>query len=424
MVAALVLAVGIDAHSLEKVEGKSFDQPIQFTIPTAYKVKKIALFPFELPMLVIKGVTMPIGGIFQVLEETHTIERVADFLSNEDHTLWVYPIVEGGAGSGFGGGPGLHDTDLFGTGYKFNTYYTIHINLNQHAFISIGKDDAFKLFNKPVSFFADIDWNNELDADYYGIGSGSSKNNHSKFSYRNIEGSSDFSYNLIDHLSLLAHVGFIFANTGASTEGGYPSVDTTFAPSQIRGFSQRIIYMTFGIGLEHDTRNRRKLPSRGGLREFNFYRYQTISGGDYSYNEYMFDFTQHFPLWRPGVILTLHNGWKFEQALGDNAVPFFRLSTLDASNLLHSYNRGRFKDRASAIFNLEYRYPVWSMLDAIIIADTGRVFRDITDFSFTDFRYSVGGGFDIDFMDAIIFKFRGAYGAEGAAFTFGITKSG
>ncbi len=418
-----LLASSADLHSAEKTSAKNYEEPIKFTLPTSYKIKKIVLFPLELPFLAIKVATMPIWGIFQAMEEKHAIERIADALSSEDHTLWIYPIIEGGAGSGFGGGPGLHDTDLFGTGYKLNTFYTIHINLNQHAFISLGKDTAFTMFKKPVSYFVDIDWTRNLDEDFYGIGNGSLESNHSKFSYNDLEGVANFGYDLTDHFHLLSHIGFLLANTGSSTEGGKPSVDTTFPPSSIRGFDQLISYIKFGAGIEHDTRNRKKSPSFGGTRKFNFSRYQTLSGGDYSYNEYLFDFKQYFPLWRPGVVLSLHNAWNFKQEIGSNVVPFFRLSTLDASTLLHSYNRGRFRDRASVIFNMKYRYPVWTILDAIIIADTGRVFPDLTGFSFDSFKYSVGGGFDIDFMGAILFKFRGAYGGEGAAFTFGITKS-
>ena len=60
----------------------------------------------------------------------------------------------------------------------------------------------------------------------------------------------------------------------------------------------------------------------------------------------------------------------------------------------------------------------------IIFFDTGRVFPDVKSFAFESFKYSVGGGFDIDFKKVVLFKFRVAYGQEGIVFTFGVSKEG
>ncbi len=424
LIALLLLAVPAGAGATMENADEPTEPEATFTVPSSSYVKRALRFPLELPGLAIKVATSPLGGIFQAMEEKHAIERMADAMSNHDRTLWIYPIIGGGAGSGFGGGVGLRDTNLFYKGFDFNTFYAITTQLNQRLNATLEKKHAFSISGNPVAYTVEADWKRQLDQDYYGLGNNSVRSNQSKFQYANVEAGTRFDFTIIKNLDMLAHLGIIHADTGASTKGGKPSVNTTFPAAQIPGFDQRMTYVKFGFGIRHDTRDDDIFPEHGGTRSFNFYRYQTVQGGKFSYNEYTFDFHQYIQLWRPGIVLALHNGWRFEQKLGSNQVPFFRLSTLDASSPLRGFKRGRFRDRASVLVNIEYWYPIWTMMRGIVFFDGGRVFPDIQHFSFNRLKYSAGGGFDIDLKKVILFRFRAAYGGEGVNILFGITKQG
>lgn len=393
-----------------------------FTVPPSYTVKRIVLFPFEIPAYVMRGVTWPIGALLHVMEQKHVVERTADLLSNKEKTFWVYPVIQFGAGSSFGGGLGFHHTDLFHKGYELKGWYKIHVSLNQEAAINFAKPNAFMLLDRPVSYNVGVNWKRELDQDFYGLGPGSVEGNHARFRWTNFEEGVDIPYEVFPHFSLLFHVGGASATTSPSTEGGNPSVNTLFPPNQIPGFGRWISHFRAGFGLEHDTRDNPTLPFKGGLRRGWFRRYQHVGSGNFSFNDYRLLLTQYFPLWRPGLVLMIRNAWHFTQPTGGSQVPFYRLAVLDAGNMLRGFSRGRFHDRASVVFNVEYRYPIWRGIEGVLLYDTGRVFHGPSDFSFKQFKYSAGGGLNLHFFQVVLARFRVAYGGEGVKIMLNISK--
>jgi hypothetical protein len=110
----------------------------------------------------------------------------------------------------------------------------------------------------------------------------------------------------------------------------------------------------------------------------------------------------------------LRNSWWMEQS--PDALPAARMTLLDADHWLRGFDRGRFRDRGSVVFNGEYYFPLFSRLRGMILGDTGRVFNGITNFSFKGFKYTAGGGFDIEMLKATNFRVRAAYGGEGVKF--------
>jgi outer membrane translocation and assembly module TamA len=64
------------------------------------------------------------------------------------------------------------------------------------------------------------------------------------------------------------------------------------------------------------------------------------------------------------------------------------------------------------LFNFEYRFPVWSLIDGVIFCDTGRVFHSPSDISFANMKYSAGGGLKIRIPNLAMFRFEAAYGGE------------
>jgi hypothetical protein len=174
--------------------------------------------------------------------------------------------------------------------------------------------------------------------------------------------------------------------------------------------------------LAHDTRDSRSNPKSGGLRALRFDRYQYLTGNSFSFNKYSFDFRQYIPLWKAGWILGLRNAWVFEQEGRGANIPFYRLAALDAYHMLRGFKRGRFRDRSSVVFNIENVFLLSKVLEVLFFYDTGRVFSGPTDFSFSKFKYSFGGGLNLNLFDIRLFRFRAAYGGEGVRFIFSVTQ--
>jgi len=64
-------------------------------------MKKILLFPLDMPGYAIKLGVFPLTFTFTELQKHYAIERMNDALSNKEKTLWFYPIVEHRFSQGF-----------------------------------------------------------------------------------------------------------------------------------------------------------------------------------------------------------------------------------------------------------------------------------------------------------------------------------
>lgn len=420
---ALALAVAFHPQICLADEQTPSDPIVKVEIPGSHHAKKIALFPLELPVYVLQLALWPIGEGVGLLERKHVFERGAELLSNDAKTFWVYPIIDWGAGTSFGGGAGFKYTDLFHRGYVLSGSYRIHIDLNQYANLSLFKRDAFYLWDRPVSLKSRIEVDDLRSMDYYGKGDDTPQIDHSRYTMTSIDWDGRLEYEPVKNLKVDAGLGVLAAATGPSTYGGYPAVDTTFGAANLPGFDRWLTYLKLELGVAYDTRDNTLKPQKGGRREFSFYRYQCMTSNSFSFNQYVLDFTQYFPLWRPGVTLAVRNNWTFQQEVGAQRVPFYRLDVLDYLSPLRGFKRGRFHDHSSVLFNFDYTYPVSRLVDGLIFVDTGKVFDGITDFNFDHWRYSVGGGLSINLFKITLLKFMAAYGGEGANLIFGMAVS-
>ncbi len=396
------------------------DPVVTVTPPNSRIYKKILLFPLEIPKYALQAATFPLGITSRYVERKHIQQRVADFLSNDDKTFWVYPIIEGGAGSGFGGGPALKHINLFDDGYQLSANYRIHINMDQQAGASIGKPDAFEIFGAPVSWSFSPQWFRFLDQNFYGFGNDSQQGNKSQYLINQTDILGEIAAHPLENFSVGLDLGYSLATTG---EGDSPTIDSIFPVNSLSGFEKWLQYGIFGLKIEHDDRNNKSLPESGGLRKLTLARYQHFGQGSFNYNQLNLDLKQFIRLGGPRRVLGLHTGWTFQQIPSGNEIPYYRLATLDVYSPLRGFKRQRFVDRGMCVFNLEYRMPLWSTVDGVIFGDTGRVFHGVGDFSFKGFKYSAGGGLRMRAMNLMLFRLDVAYGGEGVNFIFGMSRS-
>ncbi len=257
---------------------------------------------------------------------------------------------------------------------------------------------------------------------FFGIGNNSQESSKTNFSYNEVRNGIEGDYEFIGHLHFKPHIFFATIDTGSARRTSTPSIETRFNRNNLVGFGQRLNHLIMGATLAHDTRENAPDPENGGLRRFTFRRFQDVSGDKTSFNQYDLEFIQYFRLWRPRVFLSLRNAWSFQQVFGGNQIPFNMLAQLDSNHLLRGFTRGRFRDTSSVVFNVQYSYPIWDYVNAIAFFDTGRVFNGPSNFSFKNFKYSVGGGFQIVTPRFYLARFTAAYGGEGIKIAINIKR--
>jgi outer membrane protein assembly factor BamA len=99
--------------------------------------------------------------------------------------------------------------------------------------------------------------------------------------------------------------------------------------------------------------------------------------------------------------------------LGGTAVPFYHLPSLGGQTALRGFRANRFQDDGSLVLNAEYRYPIWSNLDAAVFVDAGQVFPDLGAVAARRLHWSYGGGVHLLNSSGISFRFEVAGSTEG-----------
>jgi len=373
------------------------------------------------PTYAMRAITWPPALLARLLIEKKVVEKMVNVFSNDERTFWVYPLIEFGFGYGFGTGVGVKHTDLFHKNYKFDFAYKIHIDLDQSLDMSFGKPDALILADRPLGYKITFGWKHFYAENFYGVGIGSSENDHAIYKMDRVEWGGELSYEPIDDLTITSELNFS-TNWNGSGEDGYPSVESLFPRRDLPGFDAYIFYFIPTLKIEHDTRNAIAAPSSGGYRKLTFLRHEGLNGSAYDFNEYNLELIQYFKLWLDRNILVLRTMWNFRDG-SDGVVPYFEMATFDVNSPARGFSGGRFHDNAMAVFNVEYRFPVWKYLDGELFFDTGRVFDGFKDVSFKHFKFSGGAGLRLRTKNYFLSRLQVAYGGEGVKVLFKTSQS-
>jgi hypothetical protein len=401
---------------------------IQFpfdTDPSKRKTKyglhalKIAV---QSPNYVVRGITWPVAVVVKEAIKAGVVEKLIDAFSNKARTFWVYPVFEIGFGYSFGGGVGVKHSDLFHKNYKFHARYLIRLSLDQEAEFSLGKPDVLFLGKHEISFNTRAKWFRYYDNNFYGEGPSSKQGDHAIYGIDDISWGANVAYEFLNNFRLFGELGFA-TDVTRSGEGGRPSVEKVFTPAELPGFKKFVFYIVPELKLQYDNRDSEFVPGKGGQYFFSVRRFQGLNRIGFDYNEYECNAEHFFTAWSKKHVFAVRMNWMFQHDIGGGVVPFYRLATLDVYTPLRGFSEGRFADKARVVFNVEYRFPVWSFVEGDIFFDTGRVFHGPMDFSFKRFRFAGGGGISFRTNNYFLARLQAGYGGEGVKIMFKTSQS-
>ena len=398
---------------------------VTITSPPSAKRKQYFLFPLKIPAYVMQGITWPfIQGIRAVESKWMGKHRQGE---PKPKKFSVFPILQTGGGEGFGLGFSLRIDDIFKAGDLYLDY-TFFFDVDNRANL-VFSGNPIELGGRPFQYEVVAHFRNRNEAAYFGIGSDTPEQAEGEYAYDQLSTGVNLSYEVLPHLKMTVPLQFMTAKAHGAGGDSAPPVQDVFPPSELPGFQQRTHYFVTGLGIAHDTRSDPIYPLKGGYRSFRFTRFQDLSAGSFSFNQYEIDIQQYIPLWAPRYVLLLRNAWAFQQPTGGGTIPFNLLTDLDHYSPLRGFEVGRFRDESSVLFNAEYRFPIWtyssvwddqkgSFIDGVVFVDTGRVFPGISDFSFDDWKYSVGGGLSVLMREKLLMRLEAGYGGEGPLIFF------
>jgi Omp85 superfamily domain len=122
----------------------------------------------------------------------------------------------------------------------------------------------------------------------------------------------------------------------------------------------------FSAGLQQDTRDNLFAPRSGHWTQLSYARSTDGVLSDYDYGTMRFDARLYRTLAHEHVLAT------HVQVVGvDGAAPFDQLALVGNSDILRGYARGRYRDRATAALQSEYRSPIRHRVGVVAFGGAG-----------------------------------------------------
>jgi hypothetical protein len=338
-----------------------------------------------------------------------TLQRGLDYV--EDHALYIltregwYPKIGTlTTGSGFAFGAGYRDRDL----------------LKRHGVIELWAAGSLKKYwatqarialpegtDAPVMFEATANLREYPDESFFGLGPDSLRANDGDFALRTRDVGARAGVRLAPALLVGAGATLFSARWGADNDA-----DDVAAFAGVSLAPSHVDYVRTHAFVEVDYREPLN-ARRGGWYRLDYSQFDDRDGGQWSFHRADLDVRQYIGMFADRRVIALR-GW-LSSALGEEGsagVPFYLMPTLGGNDSLRGFRNYRFRGPHAMLLQAEYRWEVWSGLDAALFYDAGKVALRRADLNFERLERDYGFGFRFNTAEGVILRVDAAFGSR------------
>jgi hypothetical protein len=178
----------------------------------------------------------------------------------------------------------------------------------------------------------------------------------------------------------------------------------------------------FGFDFVSDTRDHIFFPTSGAFHRLYLIWYVPFLGSEYRYAEVEWDMRRYFPMGDGDQLIAIQ--FLVEATFGET--PFYATPAMGGGNIMRGYYSGRYRDQTLVAGQVEYRSPRWWRFSSVLFAGIGEVMGSHeSEFSFSDLKYSLGGGlrFLFDKDNNINLRVDLGFGRDSKGLYFGLEEA-
>lgn len=152
---------------------------------------------------------------------------------------------------------------------------------------------------------------------------------------------------------------------------------------------------------------------RGGLYRLDVSQFNDRDGGAFSFTRTDLDLRQYIGFLADRRVIALRGFVSTSEPSDDGAsVPFFLMPTLGGNDSLRGFRDYRFRGPHALLVQVEYRWELWSGLDAALFYDAGKVALRRSDLNFKRLEDDFGFGFRFNTSEGVIMRVDAAFGSR------------
>jgi hypothetical protein len=344
--------------------------------------------------------------------EPDALQRAFDYA--EDRAIYLlsrdgwYPKIGSiTTGSGFAFGPGYRDRDLFrhhgvielwGAG-SFKRYWATQARI---AFPELAKGR--------VMVEATANLREYPEEQFFGVGPDSLRANETEFALRQRDFGGRAGVRVAPALLVGAGASLFTPRFGLEREDDEDEGNGAFASITVPPSELDYVRTTGFVEIDY----RQPLNARrGGWYRIDFSRFADRDGGAWSFHRADLDVRQFIGFLADRRVIALR-GWvaTSQGAEGSFGVPFYLMPTLGGNDSLRGFRNYRFRGPHALLLQAEYRWEIWSGLDAALFYDTGKVAERRADLNFKRLEHDYGFGFRFNTSEGVIMRVDAAFGSR------------
>jgi hypothetical protein len=247
--------------------------------------------------------------------------------------------------------------------------------------------------------------------DFFGLGPDSRRDQHATFLLRTAEIAGRAAIKLAPVLSVGGGLGVLTPRTGAGRSGSMPRVGDLFGPSGAPGLGTTADFVRSSGFVEVDYREPRN-ARRGGWYRVELTQFDDRNDGAWSFARTDIDVRQFigFLADRRVIALRAHLS-SSAPAGGSEGVPFYLMPSLGGNDSLRGFRNYRFRGPHALLLQAEYRWELWSGLDAALFYDAGKVALRRSDLNLEQLQSDYGFGFRFNTATGVIMRVDAAFGS-------------
>jgi len=358
------------------------------------------------PAAELPQVQQPTGGFKNWVEQ-----RVRSFSSTADRERGITAAVGTVTpGSGLAAGIGYKHFNAFGrrVGYeagamvstrRYQQYSaafgrlsergsTVELDTADRRVGSLFNDSATK--ERGSALYIEARYRDFPQSVYYGGGSTSLKSNRADYSLSgvSVEGVWQRQFDSSSGLSLRG--GVLDLHVGTGTNPALVNFEERFAAATIPGALEQPRFITFGVGLVHDTREHPGAPDDGTFVGVALRRFATGGSPDLDFTRMTFDARAYAkPITDRGVI-AVRALLSSDFTDSGGPTPFYLQQSLGGGDTIRGLPSYRFQDQALYVLTAEYRWRVHRHVEIAPFVDVGNTAAAISRLTFRSLKVGPG----------------------------------
>lgn len=358
------------------------------------------------PVYLLKGIT------WSVVQGINL--PVVNRLMNFGNPFAPFYLIAGyGSNKGLSGGTGFgfYHNVVPNDKLKFEWYYSTHRYQSYRL-----KYDARNLFSRSGEFQFRAEYKKRPHEYFYGLGNRSREDDETCYTLERSSLSARYRYPAVRHMTLGVSLGYsainIFDGQDDDSEGRIGVIGDYFnlRPAVFRSTEIARI----GLSVMYDTRASLGRIADGQYGEIAVEYNRGVGREDRpEFLRIDAEAGCYIHLFNNRILALRGMVQRMRNLRSESVLPFYYLSTLGGRDDLRSFRSHRLVDKDAVLITAEYRYPLWTIIDAFVFLDEGRVFNRLgKEFTFKNWHESYGVGLRIFSQDEVVVRTQVAFGDE------------